>query len=666
MSPKPTYLQYDQSAVETALNDDRKATGRMWLSSSALTWVNASPVIINIQLAKPTITHSIRINIAGGGQAEVRFPQQILAYNSLDNKNFFFAAELSIEDVNIPQKYAAEEFELPINRSIKYIKLVIFPTGPYFSVDDIKIYSRRNEKEMLNDSPIPTIPIDSVLLDAKKRFSNYSTRQYYNNDQSLLDKHHMPPGGQILQRRAAFFLNKRLGKKIIVEAVSPWLEVDPVAYIPGEKHEPPERTWIVPVGTCKEQGFLLTNSTQRKLPVHLQLEQTAGLGKASIRESIPVRDRSGRSIFDPLVPSKDIVDVEGGETKFLFMKFCATTPGVEKIRVRLNGENEYHTEEFEVRVNNMRVKTNLESSTWGYLISPQWKAAHSSTAALLRKGETAVVVPTELIAGYPSVNKSSAEFYIQSLISKEDRAKKILLFIDMKQRGRTDREKADYILWYKGWLDVLRNDGIQETNVYVYPFDEPQQENIAHAAEFLKWHQNYLPKARVFLTINAVQAMSLQNYADIICFHSKIFFGNYQDSQKISSKNYWIYFTDGPSKDNDVYNYYKLAAWKAFLVGAKGVGFWSSTDNGGTESSWNDSLRSGKVNYSVLYTENGSAIPGRRWEAWVSGITDISIITGLDMGVVEKNALKDVVEDYSDSTKADKTISAILNKSVSK
>lgn len=81
-----------------------------------------------------------------------------------------------------------------------------------------------------------------------------------------------------------------------------------------------------------------------------------------------------------------------------------------------------------------------------------------------------------------------------------------------------------------------------------------------------------------------------------------------------------VYAFGGPARRLDPYAYYRLIPWRAFLMGASGVTFWSFADTGGSSS--DNEFAVNEVDYSPLFIGHDVVRPGKHMEAAAEGIQD--------------------------------------------
>jgi hypothetical protein len=90
----------------------------------------------------------------------------------------------------------------------------------------------------------------------------------------------------------------------------------------------------------------------------------------------------------------------------------------------------------------------------------------------------------------------------------------------------------------------------------------------------------------------------------------------------------WIYDTAGDAKTLDPTRYYRLLAWKAYAIGATGIGIWSFTDDGDAISSYNE-YSALRPPYTPLYFGD-TVTSSVQWEALREGMADYRLIKAVE------------------------------------
>ena len=75
-----------------------------------------------------------------------------------------------------------------------------------------------------------------------------------------------------------------------------------------------------------------------------------------------------------------------------------------------------------------------------------------------------------------------------------------------------------------------------------------------------------------------------------------------------------------------------MLAWWAWYYGARGVGFWSYSDTGGS-SAWED-VDGRRPDWAVVYETPRGIVSSRRWEAFREGLEDYVLLSGANKSEV--------------------------------
>jgi hypothetical protein len=209
--------------------------------------------------------------------------------------------------------------------------------------------------------------------------------------------------------------------------------------------------------------------------------------------------------------------------------------------------------------------------------------------------------------------------------------------------------------------------GINESQIYFYPYDEMSGHLINDFVRFADWVRKDIPSVKLYATLGDATFKSkrwgeLLPYLDIVQ-------ASYEEMLRDLSRfkgEAWIYAAAGQAKSLAPYTHYRMMSWKAFLHGYKGVGFWAYADTGWGDkpgTAWDD-FDGERADYAVIYEGKGNdIISSRRWEAWRMGIEDYELLTMYAKAKGEK-AAKDLAASVfnhpEDTTKADEARRKIL------
>ncbi|NIP27750.1 MAG: hypothetical protein GWN67_25055 [Phycisphaerae bacterium] len=156
LEPNPNYHLCTDLQDKVQLTDGIYTKGYFWTQMTTVGWTNAQPVKITIDLQKVQPIRGLSFNTAAG-VAQVRWPTSILVLVSDDNKTYYLAAdlvELSAAEHGEPkaQGYGLHRFVTNKLRTHgRFVKLIIFGSGPFIFSDEIEIY--KGAEELLASVP---------------------------------------------------------------------------------------------------------------------------------------------------------------------------------------------------------------------------------------------------------------------------------------------------------------------------------------------------------------------------------------------------------------------------------------------------------------------------------------------------------------------------------
>lgn len=626
VSPIPDYLAYPPSTVRQVLTDGKYAKGLMWVSQDALTWRAAKRVTFDLTLDKPATIQEIVVHVAAGSGG-VHFPSSMFVYLSMDGKNYSYAGDLMAEGpIDESSGYVAKFVKLSnINTVARYVKAVVMPTPTFFSMDEVEVLAGPQAHSVSAKGNIQNIEKDVTA----RNISNLTPR-YERQDNLALTAEGASAGGSAAMRRVRLLQRRFPGQSVLVEPTSPWSSASPLA-IPAKVAQMDEFKAIVPQGACEYRAFVATNASEKVEPLTFVASPVSETVKLDVSEALEVRDGSGRSSFDALTPASTGITLEPGQSRFVMMSMCGQKPGAAQFQlaVKKGGEQIYVVKADLSVVELGERATALAATTWSYLTNKNLKDQSKAVLDdLVSHHENIIVVPMDTLGATPGNGIASLDDYLAPFGTdiKSGKFKKVLIFLPLKGKNsaRLDSSvwKAGFSAWYDKVSASLVSHGFQRSQIYLYPYDEPSGPVIAQAAAFYKWFKSTNPNAQIFVTLDTISALKLQQFADISCVARGFIAMAAHDGHGL-----WLYNATGPAKTNDVYGYYRLLPWAAVDNGAMGVGFWSYSAFADSDSRGLNDHPGASINYSPIYlNENGSLMSSRRWEAWRAGLEDAALV----------------------------------------
>ena len=164
LEPAPNYQHCTDAADKIQLTDGVYTEGYFWTQKTTVGWRNAHPVTITIDLGTDQPIEGVSFSTAAG-VAGVQWPRSILMLVGTDGETYYLAGdlvELSAVERGEPdaQGYGQHRFVTDRLRTHgRYVKLLIFGSGPYVFVDEIEVH--KGPEEFLI-SAVPGERIDDV------------------------------------------------------------------------------------------------------------------------------------------------------------------------------------------------------------------------------------------------------------------------------------------------------------------------------------------------------------------------------------------------------------------------------------------------------------------------------------------------------------------------
>jgi len=150
LNPAANYHLCTDSQDKVQLTDGVLSKGYFWTQLTTVGWTHAQPVEITIDLETVQPIGGVSFNTAAGAGG-VQWPVSILVLVSKDGKAYYLAGdlvELSAAEQGEPkvQGYGLHRFATGKLRTYgRYVKLLIFGSGPFVFADEIEIYKGSEE-----------------------------------------------------------------------------------------------------------------------------------------------------------------------------------------------------------------------------------------------------------------------------------------------------------------------------------------------------------------------------------------------------------------------------------------------------------------------------------------------------------------------------------------
>ena len=690
VSLKPNYLLSASSTDVTSLTDGKYSSGYFWTEKSTVGWQGAKRVEILIDLDNISTIGSVSFHTARGTSGGVHFPSRIAVFVGPDQKSFVYAGDAAHDGDSDEPKYEVKSLVLGnVGIRGRYVLLEIDLNGYYLFCDEIEVLegvkdSGRSGNFTLDDArkhaqQIARVDVEKELVRktlAELRQSGANLPELperFSKLDSKLTKATAMPEMAALEADLRTLRQEQLharfpDTRLLIEPVVPWGHIAVYPSVSGSM--PLSFAFAMPRNGYDHAAFMLTNPTPESLQVRILLPPAdAGAPDLSLFEAKFVDTAALESIADPLLPIVGPLELLPGESKVLFLSAHGAQPGTWRGEMVIVADKFRRTIAInsQVAAQELPQRLSLNSVNWGYFDFPLiGNRVPSAVEDQLSHHTNVLVVPPRHLPLHPF--DRPADFgNLKRYLERSRRADKILIF--MGNRLKTAHSspasgeflyqtwKAGFRLWYEKLLKTVVELGYRADQLYLYPYDEMRGDERDQFLAFAHWAKSEIPGIRFYATINEAAALNALPYLDVAQVINN---DELLDAVKSSNAEIWIYACSARAKSLSPYAYYRLMAWKAFVRGYMGIGFWAYADAGWTDnygSAWDD-FDGEYPDYAVIYEgEGGAIISSRRWEAWRMGIEDYELLTmyaSKKGEVVAKALAREVVDNPADTGRADR------------
>lgn len=696
VSCRPNFSLTAPSSDTTALTDGVHTSGHFWTKKTTLGWFHARPVEICIDLGGSYPVDRVTFTTARGIHAKVYYPLSISVFTGQDMEHLLYVGDMADVVDNEPGAYQVRTFVLETKGTLgHYVLLIAYPRGAYLFCDEIEVI--KGEVRSYGSGSLS-------LVDARQRAaSQVRARIRKTVLRSMAEQMKVAPAGvavpagrireledrlgpgsllpkdgdevesELLEIRAGILRARFPDKAFLISGASPWGRVSPSSLGLGELAG--ALTVTMPCGAYGYEAFVVTNlgAGEEKFSITYGAPENAEL---DVFVSPFLVSEAMEYVADPLVPLPCEISLRAGESILVVIRAQGRTASEDRriITVHAQGVREVIPVVYRVvGVDLPKIRT-LNGVNWNYLnFTPTTGKKDIAMADLFsHHTRVSVIHPSELglTTSFPPSTSRLA-----GVLQRNRGAQKLLLCMNLRDRsiltskGRfepfRDAWKAWFRTWYATVMDACTKAGFTRDQVYLYPYDEMKGAEVDEFIAFASWLRSEFPAARVYATLSEKDSLRALPYLDIAQIINRDDVLSHVTPSP--STEIWIYDAQGAAKSLSPYSYYRLMAWKAFLKGYKGIGFWAYADTGwhtSPSSAWDDF--DGKyADYAVVYeAQDQNIISSRRWEAWRMGIDDYEILSLYSRAfgdVAARELAGKVLENPANTTLADRMRSRMLN-----
>lgn len=688
VSPIQNYHLSAPSTDRSILTDGKYTDGHFWTQKTTLGWFNERVIEILIDLQNTAVIDYITLNSAHGTKGGVQFPESIDVFIGNEKNEMTYAGDMMHGHRFSSSVHEVKKFKLAeIAAKGRYVLIIVRPKGTTFFCDEIEIHQGTDYQENLdsfttqvaNQIALEKIILKNYLNDFKAtNINDKSLVNWIENTNVLIHKKNLNlyKITKIIEDLKKININsikKANDSPFIIKKINPWGKITPFTISNGDIVK--DISLLVAIGGYDTVALAVINTTGK--PQKITLETTNNTSDIRIYHAQYIKTASMQLIADPLVPILDSLTISANESAIIYINLIGKKSGVYQETLKLQSEQYELFIPIHVKVNNLFLqKDSLSSVNWSYLeFQPIHDRIQTATKDLANHHTNVLVVPPALMQPTDIENYSTNFLNLTKYIHQHSGIRKTLLFMNLKSdiwqtlngtcQFMDEKWKYSFQVWYKNVMSAITKSGINQDSIYIYPFDEMSGVEIEQFKAFAKWVKTAFPEIKIYATLGAKNSEDALPYLDIAQIINE---DNKLKQFTQSAAELWLYNASGPAKSNSPYSYYRLTAWKAFLLGYTGIGFWAYADTGfgnNASSAWDD-FDGKSPDYSVIYDGVGKTIvSSRRWEAWRVGIEDYELLNtyAKSHGLNKAKALaKYVLDQPDDVSRADEIRHKIIEK----
>jgi hypothetical protein len=620
------------------LTDGITESRGMWRKQGTVGWagdLGVIRIIIDVSgNSSSNMFSELSIHTVSKPSKGVEYPARIDIFSIKgDGKNVRIGGKTYGDSAN--GKVEAMWLTLPLEKTSEKLLVVIKPKGNFFFCDEIRVSSMA----------FPANNGESII-----GVHEPSTEKFHKWKKEI---------GQAYQTK------KALREETISEIeVVPWVVENPFSTLPviptlEEFHRSNISIDIYGSKNEKESACIgIINLSEIDKDVVVDLSGSHDLKKALTFSIVkPVLAANEEVVYDPLQPIVigEKMLITSQRASYLWVQFDLEKmpAGEQSGEIILNFSNKQGQIKIPLRMKVGQVSLTKNSPyavNWGYSNDfPIWKNKESALADNLSHNvNVAVIHPSKI--PLPDVEQNwspqKADILLREIAFYRD-MKTLLLFLNLGEgKGPealrslslgNDSQKNIVQKWVLHLAALLESSGVPKSAWALYPVDEPHDKDLEYLRIFAGWIKEVAPEIQIYANPTSDKSIvsdlsELGEFVDIWQPHYQCAAVNISFFSKLK-KGWWIYQNPPPpAKSASPWLQYRMLSWKAWQLGASGVGFWSYSDTGKT-SAWDD-LDGIRPDRSVVYEGQGLAGPlsSRRWEAFRDGIEDYQLLTASKQG----------------------------------
>ncbi|MGC4097164.1 MAG: hypothetical protein QM706_08610 [Nitrospira sp.] len=630
-------------ALTTDLNDTQQLTdGRLasfpiWSKKESVGWAFTTPIAIELRLlstgaAQNPKSGTLRLHSAKGLYAGVDVPRLADVYARSNDGKLRLVGSASPNSGNLKDKNV-HWLDIEIQSTTESLLLVLHASGDYLFLDEIEWRASGPGRLPVNPSNLSSVR--TVLEDSTRRAVGALEKAAASDLQAAAISLPIPA--------------------LHIWSQDPWKEIN----LTDAPRLMTKRPSLIEIRgySGEHESICLGIVGGNEAAINGLRAQVDGLSTQAVKlyEVKPVIASNGKRVYDPLVPLDEngTFSVRSGVPVYLWIDFdlAALGAGQHRFDVTFTSRGQVQKVPGVVSVNAYAGQgiERLHAVNWAYLSDKP--VFHNKTAAvedLVRHGiDTFVAHP----AGIPGMTLDGSwpidqDSNFSETVELAKRHGILLLYMGWSEAKNplgfstkapilNSVAKERLLGWVKKMSAYLSERGLPPDRWAFYPVDEPNRDGLLLVRAVAQVIKEWNPAVRVYAdpSVHAsppLETADLQDAQSLVDHWQPNLLavrGRMGEFFKALKKDWWIYGNPkSPAKVGSPLRDYRMLAWWAWYYGARGVGFWSYSDTGGS-SAWED-VDGRRPDWAVVYETSQGIVSSRRWEAFREGLEDYVLLSG--------------------------------------
>ena len=643
VDPSPNYhLTKDPDDI-AQLTDGRTVPFPMWMNRAAVGWAKTTPIKLWLDLRGTDVTKSnfsgrLRIHTVARTKSGIQIPQRVDVYMSSKEKIWAHVQGVQFNQAQF-QDGVSHWLEIEVADVQDRLLVVIHAKGEYVFADEI----------LWEEILLPPVTT------ARPQIGGYQ--------KAVADS--------ISRLKEAFFTSTQASAKRLSEWSPAYGDSSIVAWVEdpwGALSNAPERSHIR-LGVDKglrlmgardemESGCVgILNPTNKEVVVTVGFHGGASIQKALQLHTLKlVTAADGKGVYDALIPydSGKPLRLPAHSTNYLWVTAYLTqlSVGTHAATLEIRSTTMKKDFQLEIRVVDIAIGTeNVHAVSWGYPEDkPIWQDPEAATADLVKHGINVFVIPPVRIPP-PQLGGVRTLRDFEGLIEtvrlyETQGGGTYLLFLDWRPERLAGRHiewlhpdtglpvsqyREIISQWVKNLDSAMQAAGVSRDRWALYPVDEYSGKHVDYLYNLFSLFKSIDPALRIYAnpintSSNPTRLSDLESLVGLVdLWQPELSFAESSAQSFFQSTNKgWDIYVVPPSPAKSVLPiFYRSLAWRAWRLGANGVGFWSYSGTRGT-SAWDD-LDGRMPDWAVVY-EGNPLVSSRRWEAFREGVEDLRLL----------------------------------------